>query len=185
MSRLTREFFVKQTCELLTQQGRIDFSLSDVLRLCGAQKGSLYHFFPNGKGELVAAAVDLLSDLAYEHAQFVLETQATPGDAVHKFVTDTANYLESPDAVAMPFSAIATLTNEDSEEVKLACQRALKRLESAFCQGLKASGLETKEAKSLASFFVTTIEGAFLMSRAVETSTPLRNAAKHLRELVK
>ena len=56
MNRLSRDIFVERTRVLLTQQGCTEVSLSNVLTACGANKGSLYHFFPKGKDELVVAA---------------------------------------------------------------------------------------------------------------------------------
>src|SRR5260370_18681306 len=43
---------------LLAQQGLEATSVSEVLELTGAPRGSVYHHFPGGKDQLVGAAVD-------------------------------------------------------------------------------------------------------------------------------
>ena len=185
VNRLSRMVFIEQACELLNQRGRTEFALSDVLATCGAQKGSLYHFFPRGKGELVVAAVNHMSDCAYAHVQKSLEAEESVADAVYRHVTDLAKWVETPDRpIAMPFTAIAAITGDDDEEVRMACLEALKRLEGAFCEGLRADGLKKQEASSLAIFIITAIEGAFLLARTSGTSKPLRNAAKQLRYVI-
>lgn len=185
MNRLTREVFIEQTCRLLNERGRIDFALSDVLDSCGAQKGSLYHFFPGGKTELVVAAVEHMSDCALAHVQACLESEDSVADAVYKQVSDLVKLVETQDRpIAIPFSAIAAITGDDNEEVTLACQRALERLESAFLKSLKKDGLKASQAKSVAAFIIATIEGAFLLSRTRRTGKPLRQAAPNLRSFI-
>ncbi len=185
MNRLTREVFIEQTCRLLNERGRIDFALSDVLDSCGAQKGSLYHFFPEGKNELVVAAVGQMSECALAHVQACLSSEDSVADAVYKHVSDLAKLVETPGRpIAIPFSAIAAITGDDNEEVTLACQRALQRLEAAFCKALKKNGVKANEAKSIAAFIIASIEGAFLLSRTRRTGQPLRLAASNLRVFV-
>lgn len=182
MKRLTKEIFIEQTCRLLNERGRIDFALSDVLDSCGAQKGSLYHFFPGGKNELVVAAVEQMSDCALAHVQACLESEDSVADAVYRQVSDLAKLVETQDRpIAIPFSAIAAITGDDNEEVTLACQRALQRLESAFLKALKNDGLKASQAKGVATFIIAAIEGAFLLSRTGRTGKPLRLAAPNLR----
>ena len=185
MKRLTREIFIEQTCRLLNERGRTDFALSDVLDSCGAQKGSLYHFFPEGKNELVVAAVEQMSDCALAHVQRCLESEDSVSDAVYRQLSDLAKHVETRGRpIAIPFSAIAAITGDDNEEVTLACQLALQRLESAFLEGLKSDGLKASQAKSVAAFIIATIEGAFLLSRTRRTGQPLRLAAPNLRVFV-
>ncbi|MEL6110228.1 MAG: TetR/AcrR family transcriptional regulator [Planctomycetota bacterium] len=185
MPRLTRDVFVEQTCKLLNERGRTDFSLSDVLQSCGAQKGSLYHFFPEGKDELVVAAVGHLSDCAFAHVQSCLETKSTVASAVYKQLNDLANWIEAREHLtAIPFSAIAAITGGANVEVESACKQALARIESLYFGKLKSDGLSSSKAKSVATFIVVTTEGAFLLSKLHQSDQPLRLAATNLRAFV-
>src|SRR3954469_10334887 len=60
---------VSGAVRLLAQQGLQATSFSEVLQLTGAPRGSIYHHFPGGKDQLVAAAVDAAGD----HAMRVLD----------------------------------------------------------------------------------------------------------------
>ena len=55
----TRRKMVIGAAQLLAERGLQDTSFSQVLELTGAPRGSIYHHFPGGKDELVAAAIDL------------------------------------------------------------------------------------------------------------------------------
>ena len=149
------------------------------------RKGSLYHFFPEGKNELVVAAVEQMSNCALAHVQSCQSSEDSVADAVHKQVSDLAKLVESQgQPIAIPFSAIAAITGDDNEEVTLACQRALQRLESAFLQELKKDGLKPSKARSVATFVISSIEGAFLISRTRRSGQPLRQAASNLRDFI-
>ncbi|QDT60544.1 putative HTH-type transcriptional regulator YxaF [Stieleria bergensis] len=185
LKRLTRDDFVQQTCRLLNERGRTDFTLSDVLDSCGAKKGSLYHFFPRGKNELVVAAVNQMAGCAVAHLESCFEAEASVGDAVAKHASDLSRLVEKPgQPMAIPFSAIAAITGDDNEEVTLACQQALHRLESVFLKQLKQDGLKASDAKKLATFIISSIEGAFLVSRVRRSGQPLRQAGPNLQFLV-
>ena len=185
MAKLTRDDFIQQTSGLLTESDRTEVSLSDILNSCGAQKGSLYHFFPNGKDELVTATVEHLADCAFQHNSERLESAASTADGVHRLVTDLAKWVDDPAcSFAIPFTAIAALTSVDNEKVRLACKNALDRLEELYRLRLRKDGMPARESSNLASFIVVTIEGAFLLSRTHRTSKPLRNIATNLRRII-
>ena len=58
-----KENLVRTTMRLFRRQGYASTGLQQVLAESGAPKGSLYHYFPNGKESLGEAAVDLAGGL--------------------------------------------------------------------------------------------------------------------------
>ena len=44
--------------DLFRRQGYAGTGLNDIVELSGAPKGSLYHYFPDGKASIAEAAVD-------------------------------------------------------------------------------------------------------------------------------
>src|SRR5690242_15740786 len=63
---------IEGAARLLAQHGLQATSFSEVLELTGAPRGSIYHHFPEGKDQLISAAVDL----AGERALKLLEAKA-------------------------------------------------------------------------------------------------------------
>lgn len=55
----TREALVQATSFLLRRTGYYGTGLREILALSGCPKGSLYHYFPGGKDELVIAAIEV------------------------------------------------------------------------------------------------------------------------------
>ena len=52
--------------KLLARRGLQATSFSEVLELTGAPRGSIYHHFPDGKDQLVAAAIALAGERALQ-----------------------------------------------------------------------------------------------------------------------
>ena len=55
-----REQIIQATCFLLEKQGFPATGLNEIVRKSGAPKGSLYHYFPEGKEQLVCEAARAL-----------------------------------------------------------------------------------------------------------------------------
>jgi TetR/AcrR family transcriptional repressor of lmrAB and yxaGH operons len=183
LNQLTRDIFIQQTCELLGQTDRNDMPLSVLLASCNAKKGSLYHFFPNGKDELVVAAVEHLSACAQSRVGRCLAGAGSVSQAVYKQLLDLAKWMDTQGPeFAIPFTAIVAITGAENEEVRIACERALQAIERMYVRRLKTEGVSPKEARSLAQFLVASTEGAFLMARTTQSSKSLRSAASHLRQ---
>src|ERR1700683_629897 len=59
MARSVREQMVDSAVVLLATRGLDGTSFSEVLGASGAPRGSIYHHFPGGKDELIAAAIEV------------------------------------------------------------------------------------------------------------------------------
>ena len=64
-----RDRMVDGAMALLAQKGLHATSFSEVLSSTGAPRGSVYHHFPAGKEQLVAAAVDRAGGVLIELVQ--------------------------------------------------------------------------------------------------------------------
>ena len=107
MTKFTRDYFITQTCGLL---GRVDqncVTLAEILDRCGARKGSLYHFFPRGKDELVVAAVGRLAGAAADDLRRHCERSGSTAEGVYRHVMAIAKWIDGPSASrSIPFSAV-------------------------------------------------------------------------------
>ena len=185
MNRLTRDLFIERTQGLLLRNGDLNVSLSTVLDACGANKGSLYHFFPNGKDELLIAAMERQAECAISSSRSILSDSKSTGEAITRLVKSLVSMLESencPDF--MPFSAAGAVSHQAGVPLRQVCAKALDSLQSLYFQSLRSEGVPTKLSKSLSSLIVSTIEGALLQSRTQQTTLPLKNAGIHLGELI-
>ncbi|MEM8736503.1 MAG: TetR/AcrR family transcriptional regulator [Planctomycetota bacterium] len=184
MPRLTSEHFVDRTSELLRQQCGGDVTMSMVLKACRAQKGSLYHFFPGGKEELLVAAVKKMRGFSIDHIQKCLNETDTAAQAIKKHLQFLAKLFDRPDITpGMPYLALAATIGEGNDNVRDACDAAIREIESLYANQLVRDGFSTKEAKNRAAFSVLAVEGAILQARVRGNSSPLKLVAANVVEV--
>src|SRR5919107_66934 len=92
-----RDLIVETACDLFESQGFHATGINQIVKESGAPKGSLYHYFPEGKDEIAEAAIQWAGrGLAGRIAQG-LAAGDTAAEAVNLFITNIALYIEASD----------------------------------------------------------------------------------------
>ncbi len=176
-----REQIVEATCDLLEAQGYHATGLNQIVAESGAPKGSLYHYFPDGKEELAAAAIDRTGQALASRVEAALALADDPAAAVGFLAAAIADAVErSGFRAGGPLTTVAMETATSSERINLACRAAYDRLQAAFAAKLAAGGHDPKRAAELATFVTAAIEGGIILSRTYHTGDPLRRAGREL-----
>ena len=177
-----REQILQTTCALLEKQGYHGTGLNEIVKESGAPKGSLYHYFPEGKEQITSEAVLQSGKMTAERIRLELGTSSSASKAVYDFVLKVADNVElSGFAAGSPLTAVAMETATQSERINLACREAYGMLTSAFNEKLLACGFTKAKSDELATFIVASIEGGIILSRTHHTADPLRLVAKQLK----
>lgn len=82
-----------------------------------------------------------------------------------------------------PIGTIAREVANTSEPLRVAAENAFNSWIESARDHLSASGVPLEEAEELATVFVSTVEGTFVLSRAQRTTKPLVAAGRHLAAL--
>ncbi|MDQ2809084.1 MAG: TetR/AcrR family transcriptional regulator [Chloroflexota bacterium] len=176
-----REQLIATTAALLEAQGYHATGLNQILKESGAPKGSLYYYFPAGKEELAAAAVDHSGTLVAARIASALADDLDPALAIPAFVRTIAHYIEAADFRAGgPLLAVALETVASSDRLNQACRAAYDRIEAAFAAKLVAGGYSPARAVHVAQFITATIEGGTVLSRTYHSGDILRRNADEL-----
>jgi TetR/AcrR family transcriptional regulator, lmrAB and yxaGH operons repressor len=180
-----REQILQTTCALLEKQGYHGTRLNEIVKESGAPKGSLYHYFPEGKEQITSEAVLQSGRMTAERIRLELGTSSSASKAVYDFVLKVADNVEiSGFAAGSPLTAVAIETATQSERINLACREAYGMLQSAFNEKLLECGFTKTKSDELATFIVASIEGGIILSRTHHTADPLRLVAKQLKTLL-
>ena len=185
MTTTTRERILASSIDLMRSRGFHGTGLKDVTRAAAATTGSLYHFFPGGKDELVRAAVR--GDGAAHEATFVEIARRSdgPGDAIATFFSQAADVLEQTGFVDLcPIGTVAGETASTHDQVRQACDEVLRSWQRALAAELTGAGLDEEVASELAATAVAALLGGFVLVRTARTGAPLRAAGHQLRALV-
>ena len=181
----TREQIIQATCFLLEKQGYPATGLNEIVRRSGAPKGSLYHYFPEGKEQLVSEAVLYSGDILVNRLRAELDKYPDPVQAIYVYILRLADKIEEKQfAAGNPLSIVAIESAVASERISLACRQVYAQLQSAFEEKMTSSGMSSALAKEKACLIMVSLEGGILLSRVHRTPDPLRTLAAHFRESI-
>ena len=181
--RQTRQRMLDSAATLLRERGEAGVTIDAVLALSGAPRGSVYHHFPGGRGELVLAA----GRQAGDHITAILDQAVTAGDpaaALTSFVrfwknalTDTG-YLAGCPVIAMAVSAQpSTAATDLVRDIITTWQQSLYRL-------LTTHGHHEQRAQRLSTLIISAVEGAIILCRTHRDTAPLDDVLLELTPLL-
>lgn len=180
-----REHILQTTCNLMEKQGYHGTGLNEIVKESGAPKGSLYHYFPEGKEQIASEAVMQSGKMTAQRIQNGLNSASSAATAIHDFVSNIADHVESSGfAAGSPLTAVAMETATTSGRINLACRDAYLLLETAFKEKLIEKGYPKEKADELGTFITAAVEGGIILSRTYHSGNPLRTVAKNLKVLL-
>jgi len=173
MTSHPRQKMIETMARLLQSQGYRNTGLNQLLAESGAPKGSLYHYFPDGKEALAVAALEYSSRLVAERMTMLAASAATPRKAliavVEAFIFDLE---QSGFQKGCPVATVTLEEAAQSPAIQQACARAFGLWQGVLASYLQQQGIDHPERR--AESLLMTLEGALILSRAQRDSAPLR-----------
>ena len=177
----TRDQIIDTTSDLMESQGYHATGLNQIVAESGAPKGSLYHYFPGGKEEMAAEAIDRTGRQLEERIRANLPPGVAPAEALRDFAHTIAFHIEASGYRAGgPLTAVAMETATNSERLNRACRDAFERVITAFTERLVTEGAPAERARGLSVFVTAAFEGGIILSRTYHSGDPLRQVGDAL-----
>lgn len=186
----TRANLVTETAVLLRRQGYSGTGLKEILAASGCPKGSLYHYFPGGKDELVVAALEAAGSRVEQVLQELLPHRPRPNarqlrDDISAVFGRFRMELEQSDyREGCPLATVALEIGSENLAIKNAIRAIYKRWSDAISEYLKSQGVRGQQCSEAANTILYLVEGALLMARTEQDSRPLARAEKATLALV-
>lgn len=181
----TRQQIIEKTSQLLEQQGYHATGLNQIVAESETPRGSLYYYFPEGKEELAAEAVEFRARQMSDYLRHQLAAFADPVEAVYRALLNFADHMDSGGCKGgAPIAAVALETAGSSERLRQACHVAYGFLVAPVQEKLVAAGYAPERAEALALTISAAMEGGMILSRTAQSSRPLRLIAEELRTLL-
>jgi len=177
MTGEVRERMIAGAMALLARRGLSGASFSDVLSATGAPRGSLYHHFPNGKRELVAAAVERAGLVL---AEALAPVAGAPAEAVvERFLAIWRTVLTRSECEA-GCAVMAVAAAPESAEMMAQAAGVFRAWSAQLTDLLGRGGVPGGEASSFAMMMIASVEGAVALSRAEHSLEPFEAVARQL-----
>ncbi|GAA2942001.1 TetR/AcrR family transcriptional regulator [Microbacterium luteolum] len=160
---LDRSDVVLALAGVFRERGFEGGSLSVIKQKTGIGRGSLYHFFPEGKTDMARAVLDQVSDWFEEKIFVPLRTATDPQKAIADMSRAVAEYFISRQCVCL-FAAITL--GEEQETFAKAVKSYFTEWVEALTGVLRLAGLSPQEAADRALDAVAVIQGGLILARA-------------------
>jgi AcrR family transcriptional regulator len=175
---------VRSAASLIGSRGVSATSFSDVVSDSGAPRGSIYHHFPDGKKQLAEEAVRWVSERVLDY-QRRCSAGATPAEILSWFVALWRQVVvNSNGASGCVVAGVAIDTVADDAELMEVVRSSFRDWVDLLAVQLKAAGMTSARAKSIALATLAGMEGALILCRAEGNVKPLDAVAKELLRLV-
>jgi TetR/AcrR family transcriptional repressor of lmrAB and yxaGH operons len=177
-----RKRMIEGAMALLAQRGLQATSFSEVLAATGAPRGSLYHHFPEGKDQLVAAAIDQAGRVLID---FMDRCAGSPAEAVvQHFLAIWRTVLTRQDCTS-GCAVLAVTVATDSTELLAHATAVFRAWRERLADLLKQGGMTAESARRFAMVLIASAEGAVVLSRADQSLEPFETVAQQLVEEVR
>lgn len=183
----SRDLIVETAARLFFSQGYHATGLSQIIKESDTPKGSLYHYFPNGKEELAYVCIEKTNEHVLEKFKAVFEQHQTTGDAIQTFIRDMADDTEKSGFTGfLPFSFWAAVeTSCISNKLRSACQDVFTDWQEVIADRLQQEGALEVRAKEAALLMISMMEGALIISLTNQSKQPMLTAADYLSAMMK
>ncbi|MGW7384185.1 TetR/AcrR family transcriptional regulator [Streptomyces sp. NPDC054794] len=182
-----RERMVFSAAQLIRRDGVTATGMREVAAHAGAPRGSLQHYFPGGKVQLVNEAVGWAGRYAGRRiARFLaaLDEPSPSGLFAAMARQWTDEYETSGFDSGCPVAAATVDCAATGAATRQAAAAAFATWREPLAEALTDMGVPAARAASLATLMISTLEGAILMARAERDVRPLTTVVRELGPLL-
>ena len=182
-----RERMVFSAAQLIRRRGVTATGLRDVVAHAQAPRGSLQHYFPGGKEQLVNEAVEWAGRYAAGRvARFLAELpEPSPSGLLAAMVRQWTDEFEAAGfSPGCPVAAVTADRAGTTDATRAAAAAAFACWRRPVARALTDMGVPDERSEALATVVISAIEGALLIARAEQDVRALTAVARELGPLL-
>jgi TetR/AcrR family transcriptional repressor of lmrAB and yxaGH operons len=180
-SRVSDEELIQKISEVFRKHGYEGATMSRLSAATGLQRASLYHRYPGGKEQMVAAAAN--SIYAW-FGQYVLAPLAQPEEPAAQLKVVCQRLREFYGDGRMPCVLESLSLPAGSEELRAALDSSLDAWLGAFEKLARKSGFSPSGARERAEQAIIEIEGSLVLARVKGETGPFLRTIRKLPKLL-
>lgn len=166
---------------LFRRRGYAATGLADILQHSRAPKGSLYHYFPQGKEQLGEEAALLAGAVVSQTLRKLGEEHSSAADVMRAYGKLLAGWLEaSAFEDGCPLATTLLETTPQSTRMAAAGQQAFNQWTAEIRTLLEHQGADAETARRLAQLAIATIEGALIQARVESSARPVLESTEEI-----
>jgi AcrR family transcriptional regulator len=178
---------VFSAAQLLRHGGVAAAGMREVATQAHAPRGSLQHYFPRGKEQVISEAVAWAGQYAAGRVSRFLAglDEPKPSELFAAMAQQWADELAAAGELAgCPVAAATADSAQTAESTRTAAAEAFACWRRPVTEALTRMGVPPERARALATLMVSALEGAILIARAERSPSALTTAARELAPLL-
>src|SRR5271165_358884 len=170
---------------LFRRNGYAATGLNQIVEMSGAPKGSLYHYFPEGKASIAAAAVEEAGRrVAVTLGKLATECLST-SDLLRTHARLLSGWMrKSGFRDGCPITTVLLELAPKDRAVAEAGRKAYAARMRILKDKLLADGFPKARAERLATLFTSALQGALIRARVERSGAPIETAADELARML-
>ena len=177
----TRDRILGATTELFRRQGYAGTGMKQIVASANAPFGSLYHHFPGGKEQLGEEVIRAAGAMYFDLVMGIMSASGDPVTGVRDCFAGAAAVLEETDyADACPIATIALEVASTNEPLRVATSDVFEDWIEGGAAWFNGHGIPKRQSRALAIQLITSLEGAFILCRALRNTEALNVAGESM-----
>jgi TetR/AcrR family transcriptional repressor of lmrAB and yxaGH operons len=176
---LARDRMVLTAARWLPERGMAALNLIEIGRAAEAPRGSLYHYFPGGRDQLMQEALALACDSGL---RMIAKAAVGAESASHYLCNIFAiggTWLNAEDySGGCPIAAAVLSTQTEGPAVQHTLRDAFQQWEAALCTALAGFGLQAPDDAEVARGVLIAFEGAMLHAKGARSMAAFQTAGR-------
>jgi AcrR family transcriptional regulator len=166
---------VRSAAQLIRRKGVSGTGMREIVTEADAPRGSLQHYFPGGKEEIVSDALLFMGDVSARRIRRCLrELQSATPSALLASIVDTwrRDLINEKFSAGCPLVAAAADTAATSKQLRQVLRRAFDGWLEPLSDSLVELGVPLERSDSLAIVIIAALEGAIILARVRRDLSP-------------
>ena len=180
-----RDAIVRAAATLFRRNGFAATGINEIVKVSGAPKGSLYHYFPNGKDEIAVATVRFAGNALVATLEKLEQEHKSAAALIQAYCKLLAGWMaKSGFRDGCPITTTLLETAPQSADVAAAGREAFDGWRTVIARVLIRDGFGKAEAMRLAKLAISALEGALILARIESNARPINDVAKSLAKVL-
>jgi len=179
-----RDALLKSSARLFRRQGYSGTGLKQILEDSGAPKGSLYHYYPGGKEDIGVAVVKVAGRVVGKTLGVLATKSESPSAFILAYAGMLAGWMKGSEfRDGCPITTVLLEMAPESELITQAGQQVMESWIDIMSEVFISHGWDSLAAERAANLSMSSLEGALILARVKQSSSPILDAAEELARL--
>jgi AcrR family transcriptional regulator len=173
--------------KLFRVQGVSGTGMREIVEKADAPRGSLQHYFPGGKEQLVTETLHFAGEFAGRRTRYLLDRldHRTPGNLYAALVGEWRDlYLRDGYDEGCPLAAAAADTAATSPVLQAALAESFGRWQQPLEDALAELGVPSDRTAGLATLMIVGLEGSLIVARSRADAATIDTVIDELRPIL-